>query len=96
SENQANHHAGQQEATSGENLRGHSSSDKSLSGNEGDMTLQSQRFPSKSFSKTHRVHKEFVSKQGRKFAKGESSVQRDPLFDEILEDLVDHIETENA
>ncbi|GKG25224.1 hypothetical protein Tco_0395852, partial [Tanacetum coccineum] len=26
---------------SGENLRGHSSSDKSLSGNEGDMTLQS-------------------------------------------------------
>ncbi|GKF83271.1 hypothetical protein Tco_0244927, partial [Tanacetum coccineum] len=27
--------------TSGENLGGHSSSDKSLSGNEGDMTLQS-------------------------------------------------------
>ncbi|GKD80860.1 hypothetical protein Tco_1347699 [Tanacetum coccineum] len=27
------------------------------------------------------VHKESVSKQGRKFAKGESSVQRDPLFD---------------
>ncbi|GJZ97170.1 hypothetical protein Tco_0669623 [Tanacetum coccineum] len=35
-----------------------------------------QRFPSKSFSKKHRVHKESVSKQGRKFAKGESSVQR--------------------
>ncbi|GJR25651.1 putative ribonuclease H-like domain-containing protein [Tanacetum coccineum] len=129
--------------TSGENLGGHSSSDKSLSGNEGDMTLQSvydlclslcaqvsdqakeiqdlkaqitklkkqakpvikhhkaylksvslkQRFPRKSFSKKHRVHKESVSKQGRKFAKGESSVQRDPLFDE---DTVDHMDTENA
>ncbi|GKB15962.1 hypothetical protein Tco_0849885 [Tanacetum coccineum] len=105
--------------TSGENLGGHSSSDKSLSGNEGDMTFQSvydlclslcaqhhkawlksvslkQRFPRKSFSKKHRVHKESVSKQGRKFAKGESSVQKDPLFDEILEDTVDHMETENA
>ncbi|GKB81793.1 hypothetical protein Tco_0948688 [Tanacetum coccineum] len=132
--------------TSGENLGGHSSSDKSLSGNEGDMTLQSvydlclslcaqvsdqakeiqdlkaqitklkkqakpvikhhkaylksvslkQRFPRKSFSKKHRVHKESVSKQGRKSAKGESSVQRDPLFDEIPEDTVDHMETENA
>ncbi|GKG07174.1 hypothetical protein Tco_0330143, partial [Tanacetum coccineum] len=48
-------------------------------------------------SKKHRVHKEYVSKQGRKFAKGESSVQRDPLFDEIMpEDTVDHMETENA
>ncbi|GKE80207.1 hypothetical protein Tco_1550207, partial [Tanacetum coccineum] len=45
---------------------------------------------------TQRVHKESVSKQGRKFAKGESSVQRDPLFDEIPEDTVDHMETENA
>ncbi|GKE86831.1 hypothetical protein Tco_1560573, partial [Tanacetum coccineum] len=33
---------------------------------------------------------------GRKVAKGESSVQRDPLFDTIPEDTVDHIETENA
>ncbi|GKC55911.1 hypothetical protein Tco_1083509, partial [Tanacetum coccineum] len=130
----------------GENLGGHSSSDKSLSGNEGDMTIQDvydiclslcqqvsdqakeiqalkaqitklkkqakpvikhhkaymksvslkQRFPRKSFSKKHRVHKESVSKQGRKFAKGESSVQRDPLFDEVPEDTVDHIDTENA
>ncbi|GJR25640.1 cytochrome P450 81Q32, partial [Tanacetum coccineum] len=55
-----------------------------------------QRFPSKSFSKKHRVHKESVSKQGRKVAKGESSVQRDPLFDTIPEDSVDHMETENA
>ncbi|GJR15233.1 hypothetical protein Tco_0797885 [Tanacetum coccineum] len=132
--------------TSGENLGGHSSSDKSLSGNEDDMTIQSvydiclslckqvsdqakeiqalkaqitklkkqskpvikhhkaylksvslkQRFPRKSLSKKHKVHKESVSKQGRKFAKGESSVQRDPLFDEMPEDTVDHMETDNA
>ncbi|GJZ42953.1 hypothetical protein Tco_0590208 [Tanacetum coccineum] len=93
--------------TSGGNLGGHSSSDKSLSGNEGDMTLQSvydiclslcaqQRFPRKSFSKKHRVHKESVSKQGRKFGKGKSSVQRDPLFDEVPEDTGDHMDTENA
>ncbi|GJY28183.1 ribonuclease H-like domain-containing protein [Tanacetum coccineum] len=132
--------------SSGGNLGGHSSSDKSLSGNEGDMTLKSvydlclslcaqvsdqakeiqhlkaqitklkkqakpvikhhrawlksvslqQRFSRKSFSKKQRVHKESVSKQGWKFAKGESSVQRDPLFDAIPEDVVDHMETENA
>ncbi|GKG25905.1 hypothetical protein Tco_0399051, partial [Tanacetum coccineum] len=28
--------------------------------------------------------------------RGESSVQRDPLFDEIPEDTVDHMEIENA
>ncbi|GJS56464.1 hypothetical protein Tco_0629826 [Tanacetum coccineum] len=132
--------------TSGGNLRGHSSSDKSLLGNEGEMTLQSvydlclslcaqvsdqakeiqhlkalvkklkkqanpvikhhrawlqsvslkQRLARKKSSKKQRVHKESVSKQGRKFTKGESSVQRDPLFDEIPEDTVDHMETENA
>ncbi|GJT80572.1 hypothetical protein Tco_1054914 [Tanacetum coccineum] len=131
---------------SGENLGGHSSSDRSLSGNEGDMTIQGvydlclslckqvsdqakeiqglkaqitklkkqakpvikhhqaylksvslkQRFPRKSFSKKHRVHKESVSKQGRKIAKGESSVQRDPLFDVMPEETIDHMETENA
>ncbi|GJR39239.1 putative mei2-like protein [Tanacetum coccineum] len=43
------------------------------------LSLQ-QRFPRKSFSKKHRVHKESVSKQGRKKAKGESSVQRNPLL----------------
>ncbi|GKE39209.1 hypothetical protein Tco_1462614 [Tanacetum coccineum] len=131
--------------TSSGNLGGHSSSDKSLSGNEGEMTLQSvydlclsvcaqvtdqakeiqnlkaqikklkkQAKPvihhhraclksslkhiltRKSFPKKQRVHKESVSKQGRKFAKGEPSVQRDPLFDELPEDTVDHMETENA
>ncbi|GKG17324.1 hypothetical protein Tco_0362281, partial [Tanacetum coccineum] len=42
------------------------------------------------------MHKESVSKQGRKIAKGESSVQRDPLFDVIPEDDIDKMETENA
>ncbi|GJW27173.1 hypothetical protein Tco_0040984 [Tanacetum coccineum] len=59
------------------------------------VSLQ-QRFPRKSFSKKHRVHKESVSKQGRKIAKGESSVQRDPLFDVMPEDKIDHMEAENA
>ncbi|GKF51882.1 hypothetical protein Tco_0148349, partial [Tanacetum coccineum] len=131
---------------SGGNIGGHSSSDKSLSGNEGEMTLQSiydlclslcahvsdqtkeiqhlkaqikkLKKLAKPVIKHHRawmqsvslkhilvrkrsskkqwVHKESVSKQGRKFAKGEPSVQRDPLFDEILEDTLDHIETEDA
>ncbi|GKG27949.1 hypothetical protein Tco_0406276, partial [Tanacetum coccineum] len=30
------------------------------------------------------------------FAKGEPSVHRDPLFDEIPEDTIDHMETEDA
>ncbi|GJQ91442.1 putative ribonuclease H-like domain-containing protein [Tanacetum coccineum] len=132
--------------SSGGNLGGHSSSDKSLSGNEGEMTLQSvydlclslcaqvsdqakeiqhlkaqikklkkqakpvvkhhrawmksvslkQRLARKRSSKKQWVHKESVSKQGRKFAKGEPSVHKDPLFDEIPEDTLDNIETENA
>ncbi|GJY18575.1 ribonuclease H-like domain-containing protein [Tanacetum coccineum] len=48
------------------------------------------------FSKKHRVTKEFVSKTRRKLQKGESSVQRDPLFDVMPEDKIDHMETENA
>ncbi|GKE19435.1 hypothetical protein Tco_1427012, partial [Tanacetum coccineum] len=46
--------------------------------------------------KIQEEREESVSKQRRKFAKGESSVQRDPLFDEIPEDTIDHMETENA
>ncbi|GKF26303.1 hypothetical protein Tco_0082197, partial [Tanacetum coccineum] len=98
--------------TIGENLGDHSSNDASLSGNEDEMTLQNvydlcislcqqiislqQRFPKKSFSKKQRVHKKYVSKQGRKKAKGESSVQRDPMFEVLAEDKIDHMETENA
>ncbi|GJT04447.1 hypothetical protein Tco_0838909 [Tanacetum coccineum] len=56
------------------------------------ISLQ-QRFPKKSYSK---VHKKNVSKQGRKKAKGESEVHRDPLFDVMPEDKIDQMETENA
>ncbi|GJW27842.1 hypothetical protein Tco_0044717 [Tanacetum coccineum] len=56
------------------------------------ISLQ-QRFPKKSFSK---VHKKNVSKQGRKKAKGESEVHRDPLFDVMPEDKIDQMETEDA
>ncbi|GKD47336.1 hypothetical protein Tco_1271981, partial [Tanacetum coccineum] len=132
--------------SSGGNLGGLSSSDKSLSGNEGEMTLQSvydiclslcahvsdqakeiqnlkahikklkkqakpvvkhhrawmksvslkQRLPSKRSSKKQWVNRESVSKQGRKFAKGEHTVHKDPLFDEIPEGSLDYIETKDA
>ncbi|GKB71618.1 hypothetical protein Tco_0933030, partial [Tanacetum coccineum] len=109
------------------NQGGHSSSDKSLSGNEGDMTLQSvydlcislctqvsdqakeiQRLKTqiKKLKKQakpvithHRAWMKSVSLQqrlGRKSAKAEPLVHKDPLFDEIPEDTVDYIETEDA
>ncbi|GKF36178.1 hypothetical protein Tco_0112936, partial [Tanacetum coccineum] len=55
------------------------------------VSLQ-QRLSRKSSSKKQRMHKKYVSKQGRKIAKGESSVQRDPLFDVMPEDKIDHME----
>ncbi|GKG36193.1 hypothetical protein Tco_0443871, partial [Tanacetum coccineum] len=42
------------------------------------------------------MQKEHVSKQGRNSAKGEPTVHKDPLFDEILEDSLDYMETEDA
>ncbi|GJY13228.1 putative ribonuclease H-like domain-containing protein [Tanacetum coccineum] len=59
------------------------------------ISLQ-QIFPKKRFSKKQRVHIKSVSKQGRKKAKEESEVHRDPLFDVMHEDKIDHMETENA
>ncbi|GJT05245.1 putative ribonuclease H-like domain-containing protein [Tanacetum coccineum] len=59
------------------------------------VSLQ-KRLSKKSSSKKQRMHKKNVSKQGRKIAKGESSVQRDPLFDEMPEDNIDQMETDNA
>ncbi|GJZ29763.1 hypothetical protein Tco_0574410, partial [Tanacetum coccineum] len=41
-------------------------------------------------------HNKSVSKQGRKKAKGELEVHRDPLFDVMPEDKIDHMETKNA
>ncbi|GJR20856.1 putative ribonuclease H-like domain-containing protein [Tanacetum coccineum] len=41
-------------------------------------------------------HKVLYPNKGRRLQKGESSVQRDPLFDVMPEDNIDHMETENA
>ncbi|GJU26653.1 hypothetical protein Tco_1165274 [Tanacetum coccineum] len=131
---------------SGGNHGGQSSSDRSLSGNEGDMTLQSvydlcislcsqvtdqakqikqlkaqikklkkkakpviahhkawvksvslkQRLAGKKSLKKQWMQKESVSKQGRKPAKAEPSVHKDPLFDELADDTLDYMDTENA
>ncbi|GJT16700.1 hypothetical protein Tco_0875406 [Tanacetum coccineum] len=86
--------------TSGGNLGGHSSSDKSLSGNEGDMTLQSvydlclslcaqsmdeeclleAKISKKEILKETMVHRESVSKQGRKFAKVDEEKRMQKMY----------------
>ncbi|GJY97943.1 ribonuclease H-like domain-containing protein [Tanacetum coccineum] len=131
---------------SGGNHGGQSSSDKSLSGNEGGMTLQSmydlcislctqvtdqakeikhlkaqikklkkkakpvithhkvwmksismkQRLAGKKSLKKQWMQMESVSKQGRKSTKAEPTVHKDPAFDELDDDEIDYIETEDA
>ncbi|GJT80098.1 hypothetical protein Tco_1054440 [Tanacetum coccineum] len=131
---------------SGGNHGGQSSSDKSLSGNEGDMTLQSvydlcislctqvtdqakeikhlkaqikklkkqakpvithhrawmksislkQRLARKKTLKANWMQRESVSKQGRKSAKAEPLVHKDPLFDELDDYEIDNMDTEDA
>ncbi|GJX35170.1 putative ribonuclease H-like domain-containing protein [Tanacetum coccineum] len=102
------------------NLGGHSSSDKSLLGNEGEMTLQSvydlclslcaqvldqakeiqhlkaQIKKLKKQAKPVIKHHKAWMHSGRKFAKGEPLVHRDTLFDEIPEDKIEYMETEDA
>ncbi|GJS77837.1 hypothetical protein Tco_0727718 [Tanacetum coccineum] len=79
----------------------------SLSGKKDNMTLQNlyvlcilyvnrQSIPEKSFSKKHRCTKISIQTEEEVVAKGESSVQRDPLFDEMPEDKIDHMKIENA
>ncbi|GKD29754.1 hypothetical protein Tco_1240532, partial [Tanacetum coccineum] len=105
---------------SGGNHRGPSSSDRSLSGNEDGLTLQSikqlkkkaklvishhiawiksvsmkKRLTRKKYLKTKLMQKESISKQGRKPAKSELTVHKDPAFDD-LDDAIDYIETEDA
>ncbi|GJW28594.1 hypothetical protein Tco_0045469 [Tanacetum coccineum] len=46
--------------------------------------------------KTQWMQKESVSKQGRKPAKAEPSVHKDPLFDELADDTLDYMDTKNA
>ncbi|GJS37180.1 integrase, catalytic region, zinc finger, CCHC-type containing protein [Tanacetum coccineum] len=131
---------------SGGNHGGQSSSDRSLSGNEGGMTLQSvydlcislctqvtdqakeikhlkaqikklkkkakpvithhrawmksvsmkQRLAGKKSLKKQWMQMESVSKQGRKSAKAKPTVYKDPAFDELDDDEIDYMETEDA
>ncbi|GJY20600.1 hypothetical protein Tco_0393166 [Tanacetum coccineum] len=55
-----------------------------------------QRLAGKRSLKKTWMQKESVSKQGRKSAKGEPSIRKDSLFDEIPEDTFDYMETEDA
>ncbi|GJW18115.1 hypothetical protein Tco_0025551 [Tanacetum coccineum] len=55
-----------------------------------------QRLAGKRSLKKHWMQKESLSKQGRKSAKGEPSVHKDPLFDEIPKDTLDNMETDDA
>ncbi|GKB34259.1 hypothetical protein Tco_0879201 [Tanacetum coccineum] len=106
--------------SSGGNHRGQSSNDKSLSGNEGDMTLQSvyalcislcTQVTDQSIEIKHLkaqikklkkkvkpviTHHRAWMKSGRKSAKAKPSVHKDPLFDELDDDEIDNIETEDA
>ncbi|GKF53596.1 hypothetical protein Tco_0160506, partial [Tanacetum coccineum] len=132
--------------SSGGNHGDQSSSAKSLSGNEGDMTLQSvydlcislctqvidqakeikylkaqlkklqkktkpvithhrawmksvslkQILAGKKSLNKKWMQKESVSKQGRKSAKAEPSVHKDPLFDELSDDMLDYMDTKDA
>ncbi|GJU25895.1 putative ribonuclease H-like domain-containing protein [Tanacetum coccineum] len=131
---------------SGGNHGGQSSSDRSLSGNEGGMTLQSvydlcislcthvtdqakeikhlkaqikklkkkakrvithhrawmksvsmkQRLAGKKSLKKLWMQMESVSKQGRKPAKAEPTVHKDLAFDELDDDAIDYMKTEDA
>ncbi|GJZ86988.1 hypothetical protein Tco_0658598 [Tanacetum coccineum] len=104
----------------GGNHGGQSSSDKSLSGNEGDMTLQSvydlcislctqvtdqakeithlkeQIKKLKKQAKHVITHHRAWMKSERKSAKAEPSVHKDPLFDELDDDEIDNMDTEDA
>ncbi|GJR26650.1 hypothetical protein Tco_1102882 [Tanacetum coccineum] len=55
-----------------------------------------QRLAGKKSLKSNWMQKESVSKQGRKSAKAESSVHKDPLFDELDDDEIDNMDAEDA
>ncbi|GKA59269.1 single-stranded DNA-binding protein WHY1, chloroplastic-like protein [Tanacetum coccineum] len=55
-----------------------------------------QRLAGKKSLKTNWMQKESVSKQGRKSAKAEPSVHKDQLFNELADDTLDYMETEDA
>ncbi|GKB84808.1 hypothetical protein Tco_0957080 [Tanacetum coccineum] len=55
-----------------------------------------QRLAGKKSLKKQWMQKESVSKQGRKPAKAEPTVHKDPAFDELDDDTIDYMETEDA
>ncbi|GKF92005.1 hypothetical protein Tco_0278724, partial [Tanacetum coccineum] len=55
-----------------------------------------QRLAEKKSLKKQWMQKESVSKQGRKPAKAEPLVHKDPLFDKLGDDAIDNMETEDA
>ncbi|GJT07189.1 hypothetical protein Tco_0841651 [Tanacetum coccineum] len=55
-----------------------------------------QRLARKKSFKTKWMQKESVSKQGRKSAKAEPTVHKDKVFDELDDDEIDNMETEDA
>ncbi|GJY46580.1 hypothetical protein Tco_0435643 [Tanacetum coccineum] len=55
-----------------------------------------QRLAGKKSLKKNWMQKESVSKQGRKSAKAEPSVHKNPLFDELPDDTLDYMDTEDA
>ncbi|GJZ97710.1 hypothetical protein Tco_0670163 [Tanacetum coccineum] len=55
-----------------------------------------QRLAIKKSLKKQWMQMESVSKQGRKAAKAEPSVHKDPTFDELDDDVIDYMETEDA
>ncbi|GKC65698.1 hypothetical protein Tco_1098296 [Tanacetum coccineum] len=104
----------------GGNQGGQSSSDRSLLGNEGGMTLKSVydlcislctqvidqakeikhlkaqiKKLKKKVTPVITQHRAWI-KSGRKSAKAEPSVHKDPLFDELPDDILDYIDTEDA
>ncbi|GJS21596.1 hypothetical protein Tco_0450228 [Tanacetum coccineum] len=94
---------------SGGNHGGQSSSDKSLSGNEGDMTLQSVydlcislctqvTYQAKKIKHLKAQIKKLKeqSKPGRKSAKAEPLVHKDSLFDEFDDYEIDNMDIEDA
>ncbi|GKF71660.1 hypothetical protein Tco_0207774, partial [Tanacetum coccineum] len=55
-----------------------------------------QRLAGKKYLKKLWMQKESVSKQERKSAKAEPSVHKDPAFDELADDTLDYMETEDT
>ncbi|GKF48417.1 hypothetical protein Tco_0141668, partial [Tanacetum coccineum] len=80
---------------SGGNHGGQSSSDRSLSGNEDGLTLQTQIKKLKKKAKPVITHHKAWTKSGRKPAKAEPTVHKDPAFDDLDDDAMDYMETED-